>query len=274
LSDEAIRVSGVSYGYGREEVIKDLSLAVRRGEMLGIIGPNGSGKSTLLRLMSGVLRPWQGRVEIEGRSLEDYKPRQRSRLVAVVPQDTAIPFPFSVMEVVLLGRTPHLGGFGFEGDLDVVAARRSMQRTGVLPLAGRAITELSGGERQRVFLARALAQEAQHLLLDEPAAFLDIRYEVEMYDLLRDLRREGMTIAIVLHDLNLAALYCDRVALLHEGCLAQVGTPSEVMTYPTLTRVYGTEIYVTVNDITGRMNILPLDREQRDKLRRQFGERG
>ena len=260
----------VSFGYGGDAVVQGVSFAVGRGEFLGVIGPNGSGKSTLLRLISGYLRPWRGQVLVQGRAVERYERRELGRLIGVVPQETAVTFPFSVTEMVLFGRTPHVGGFGFDRDSDLAAAQRAMQRTDTAHLARRAITELSGGERQRVILARALAQEPAILLLDEPAAFLDIRHEVEMYDLLRDLQREGMTVVSVLHDLNIAALYCDRLLLLHEGRVARTGTPSEVITYATLTEVYETEVYVALNDITGCLNVLPLSREHRERLRERF----
>jgi iron complex transport system ATP-binding protein len=241
---------------------------VRRGEFLGIIGPNGSGKSTRLRLMSALLRPRRGQVLVGGRPAERLGRRELGRLIGVVPQETLLTFPFSVMEMVLFGRTPHVGGFGFDRPSDLAAAQRAMERTDTAHLARRAVTELSGGERQRVILARALAQEPAILLLDEPAAFLDIRHEVEMYDLLRDLQREGMTIVSVLHDLNIAALYCDRLVLLHEGQVVRIGTPAEVITYSTLTEVYGTEVYVAMNDVTGSLNVLPLNREHRERLRK------
>ena len=269
--DPAVAVEAVTFGYGAEPVVRDVSFAVACGEFVGIIGPNGSGKSTLLKLMSGYLRPWQGRVAIEGEAAERMSRAALGRLIAVVPQDTAVTLPFTVMEMVLLGRTPHGPGFGFEDERDLAAARRAMERTDTLQLAGRRVTELSGGERQRVILARALAQEPRILLLDEPAAFLDIRHEVEMYDLLHDLQRAGMTVVSVLHDLNIAALYCDRLVLLAGGQVVGVGTPAEVITYPTLTAVYGTEVYVTMNDVTGALNVLPLSREHRERLRRQFG---
>jgi iron complex transport system ATP-binding protein len=269
LADDVIRTSAVTAGYDRTQALADVSFSVRRGEMVGVIGPNGSGKSTLLRVLSGVLRPWQGQVEIGGRPLTSYRPRELSRLLAVVPQETTISFPFSVLEVVLLGRTPHVGGFRFESARDLAAARSAMARTQVAELAERSITELSGGERQRVILARALAQEPSILVLDEPSAFLDIRHQVETYDLLRDLQGDGMTIVTVLHDLNLAALYCERLILLDGGRVTCVGTPAEVLTYPTLARVYGTEVYVAINDITQSLNVLPLSRPHRERLRRR-----
>jgi iron complex transport system ATP-binding protein len=264
---EPIEACGLRFSYGREPVIDDVSVTLAAGEMLGVIGPNGSGKSTLLRLLSGVLHPDRGEIRIHGRSLSEYSRRELGRTIAVVPQDTAIEFPFSVTEVVLMGRSPHLSGFAFENAHDVAVAREAMRRTDVLSLADRSIHELSGGERQRVVLARALAQDAMVLLLDEPGAFLDIRHEVEIYDLLRDLQREGRSVISVLHDLNLAALYCDRVALLKAGQLVQLGPPAEVITYKNLTDVYETEVYVDVNAITGAVNVLPLSRKYRDQLR-------
>jgi len=261
-----LEAHALCFSYGRAPVIDAVSVTLGVGEMVGIIGPNGSGKSTLLRLLSGVLRPAAGAVRLHGRPLGDYTRRQLGRAIAVVPQDTVIEFPFSVTEVVLMGRSPHLGGFAFEGDRDVQVARSAMQRTGVIELADRSIHELSGGERQRVVLARALAQEAPILLLDEPAAFLDIRHEVEIYDLLRDLQREGTSIVSVLHDLNLAALYCDQLVLLKAGRVVRTGPPAEVITYATLTEVYETEVYVDTNDITGAVNVLPLSREYRRAL--------
>lgn len=270
MSKNAIELVGVSFGYAREPVIRDVSLTVRHGEFVGILGPNGSGKSTLLRLMSGNVRPWHGHITINGRALTSYPRRELSRLIGVVPQSTTINFPFSVMEMVLFGRTPHLGGFGFEGSADLQAAERALERTETMHLARRPITELSGGERQRVILARALAQEPAFLLLDEPSAFLDIRHEVEIYDLLRDLQQEGITVVSVLHDLNLAALYCEQLKLLQDGRIVRCGPPEEVMTYATLTEVYGTEIYVSRNEITGGLNVLPLNRQHREQLKQKF----
>jgi iron complex transport system ATP-binding protein len=255
------------FRYGTQPVIDGVSVDLRAGEMLGIIGPNGSGKSTLLRLLGGVLTPEDGEIRLRGRALAAYARRELARQIAAVPQDTLISFPFSVTEVVLMGRAPHLGGFAFEGDRDLEVARDAMRRTGVLELAQRSIHELSGGERQRVILARALAQEAAILLLDEPAAFLDIRHQVEIYDLLHDLLEEGRSILTVLHDLNLATMYCHRVALLKQGRLVAAGSPETVITYQRITEVYETEVYVDTNDITGSVNVLPLRREFRAALR-------
>jgi len=267
LAELPIDARQLHFRYGGEPVIHDVSLTLRPGELLGVIGPNGSGKSTLLRLLSGVLRPEAGAVHLLGRPLASFSRSEIGRLIAVVPQETLIEFPFSVMEVVLMGRAPHLGGFAFEGDRDVAIAREAMRRTGVDHLAARRIHELSGGERQRVIVARALAQQAQVLLLDEPAAFLDIRHEVEIYDLLREVAADGKSIISVLHDLNLAALYCDRVGLLQNGRLAHLGPPAEVITYANITAVYETEVYVDRNDVTGAVNVLPLSRRYRERVK-------
>lgn len=258
----------VDFGYhAKALVLRGVSLDVFPGELVGILGPNGSGKSTLIQLLSGVLEPQRGEVRLFGQLLSELSARQVAQRVAVVPQDTHVEFPFSVLEVVLMGRAPYLAGFSFEGEDDLAAAERAMERTGVTHLAHRTVQELSGGERQRVLLARALAQDTPLLLLDEPGAFLDLRHVVEIYDLLRDLLAEGKSIVTVLHDLNLAALYCDRVVLLRQGEVYLAGPPGEVITYRAITEVYDTEVYVDLNDITGAVNVLPLSRPYRERLR-------
>ncbi len=272
---ELIRVDQVSFAYAAIEAVKDLSFSVAKGEVFGLLGPNGSGKSTVVRLLSRVLTPRSGCVSLASRDLETYSREELARQVAVVPQETAIELPFSVLEVVLMGRSPHLGRFGFERPEDLSIARRAMEQTGVYDLATREIHELSGGERQRVILARALAQEPRVLLLDEPTAFLDIKHQVEVYDLVKTLSRQnGLTVVAILHDLNLAALYCDRLALLKSGRLFCLGTPEQVLTYTNIKAVYETEVYIGLNDITGKVHILPLDAGTRHRLELQRLGRG
>jgi iron complex transport system ATP-binding protein len=257
----------VSFAYDAIEALTAVSLEVTSGEIFGLLGPNGSGKSTLLRLMSGVARPRTGQVLFTGRDLQTYDREALARQIAVVPQESRIELPFSVLEVVLMGRSPYLKRFGFEQKHDLAVAQCAMEQTGVSILATREIHELSGGERQRVVLARALAQEPQLLLLDEPTAFLDIKHQVEVYDLLKHLSREQqLTVVAILHDLNLAALYCDRVALLKAGKVFAQGTPEQVLTYVNIKAVYDTEVYIGLNDITGKVHILPLDEENRSRL--------
>jgi len=259
----------VTVRYGTIVALERASLAIARREMLAIVGPNGSGKSTLLRVLSGVRSTAAGRVRLGGRDLEAMPRRDVARAVAVVPQETLLHFPFSVIEVVLMGRAPHLGRFGFPGRRDLTVAREAMERTGVGSLATRSLAELSGGERQRVVIAKALAQEAEVLLLDEPTSHLDIRHQVEIYDLMAMLNAEqGLTIVSVLHDLNLAAMYFPRVAVLSAGRMHRIGEPAAVLTYETIRAVYGTDVYIARNEMTGALNILPLSRPYRGEVRR------
>lgn len=260
----------VSFAYGPVEVLSTISCEVAAGEILGLLGPNGSGKSTLVRLLSGVHAPRAGRVTYDARDLRTYRRDELARVIAVVPQETAIELPFSVLEVVLMGRSPYLGKFGFESAHDLAVAQRAMEQTGVAALATREVHALSGGERQRVILARALAQEPRVLLLDEPTAFLDIKHQVAVYDLIKQLGREqGLAVVAILHDLNLAALYCDRLMLLKSGQTFCQGTPEEVLTYVNIKAVYETEVYIDLNDLTGKVQILPLDADTRRRLERE-----
>ena len=252
-----MEVIDVSFAYGTRIAVDGVSLAVRRGEFVGVIGPNGSGKSTLLRLLSGIFRPKSGEVLLEGCPLGSISRSDLARRVAVVTQEPVIDFAFSVTEVVLMGRAPHLGGAVFESTRDIDIARRAMLRTEVLELADRFVQELSGGERQRVILARALAQETPLLLLDEPTAFLDIRHQVEVFGLLRSLRNEGYTIVAAVHDLNLAAAYCDRLALLKDGRLLTAAPPQDVLTPTHIRAAYEIDVEVRCSD-GGGLSITPV----------------
>jgi iron complex transport system ATP-binding protein len=270
MKTEAIEIAAldqVSFSYGLVQAVNDLSMSVSQGEILGLLGPNGSGKSTLVRLLSGVLSPSRGRVRFVGKEVMQYRRGELAQQIAVVSQDTHLELPFSVLEVVLMGRFPHNRRFGFESKEDLAFAHRAMELTGVKEFANRGIHELSGGERQRVILARALAQAPRLLLLDEPTAFLDIKHQVEVYDLVKTLsRQEGLTVVSILHDLNLASLYCDRLALLKLGTMYCIGTPGEVLTYLNIKAVYETEVYIGLNDLTGKVHILPLDADTRLRL--------
>jgi iron complex transport system ATP-binding protein len=251
--------------------VAGVSLEVGAGEVVGLLGPNGSGKSTLVRLLSGVQAPESGRVRLLGDPLEQLTARERARRVAVVPQEPMIEWAFSGLELVLLGRHPHLGGLAFESPADVELARTALERCGVADLAGRDVASLSSGERQRVVFARALAQETPVLIADEPASFLDLRYQVEIFDLLRALADDGRAVLVVLHDLNLAAEYCDRVVLLRDGEVFAAGSAAETLTYAHLTEVYDTEIYVDVNDLTGALVVTPLSRRARARVKSALG---
>lgn len=239
-------------------LLVDVRLEVARGELLAIVGPNGAGKSTLVRLLLGLLRPSSGRVVAGDRDLSSLPPRERARLVAAVLQDEPLDFPFTALEVVLMGRRARLGAFGFERDDDVAAAERAMRDTGVSELASRPLVELSGGERKRVLLARALAQETPALILDEPAAALDVRHQLDLFALLDARRRDGAAVAVVVHDLNLAAAWATRVALLVAGRPAVVGAVADVLTPERVRKAFGVDVAVGSHPKTGARVLFPM----------------
>jgi len=254
----ALRASGLTAGYGERPVLHAISFEVDAGEMLAVVGPNGAGKSTLLRILGGSLVPWEGTVDVFGHPLVEMDRRAISRIFAAVAQENSVAFRFTVLEVVLMGRAPHLGSLHFETPHDIEIARAALDRFDLIALATRPIQELSGGERKRVFLARALAQEPRIALLDEPTAFLDMRHVAEIFTRFRELCTErGMAVVATLHDLNAAALYADRVLLMKDGIAVATGTPEEVLTAGNLQRVYETDIYVGRNPATGALAILP-----------------
>ncbi len=247
-----LEVSGVACAYDGRDVLSDVTLRVAPGEFVAIAGPNGSGKSTLLRAMSRVLRPRLGKALLDGCDLYEIPAAQSARAVGVVPQEAPLDFDFTVEEVVLMGRAPHLGRFQSEGERDRAVAREALERTGTWELRRRSIRELSGGERQRVILARAFAQEPQALLLDEPTAHLDLAYQAQVLRIARSLREEKKTAVLAtLHDLNLAAAFADRLLLLHQGRIAAAGTPKEVLTEAVLRPVFGPEVMVRAHPETG-----------------------
>ena len=254
----ALAVSHTTAGYGPEAVLHDLSFELRQGEMLVIVGPNGAGKSTLLKVAGGSLRPWHGSIELLGRPLASYNRRELARLVATVAQENQVAFRFTVLEIVLMGRAPHLGSFHFESDYDLAAARSAMERFELVDLAHRPINELSGGERKRVFLARALAQEPRLMFLDEPTAFLDLRHVAEILMGFRKLCVEqGLAVVATMHDLNAAALYADRILLLNKGAMVACGPPAEVLTTTNLEQVYQVKVHIGRNPVTGALAIFP-----------------
>jgi len=245
---KALRAMNLRYSYGGRgavEAIAGVTLDVERGEFVSLIGANGSGKTTLLRLLSGALKGDEGRVEIFERDAARMTRREIARTVAVVPQDTTVAFAFTVEDVVLMGRFAHLSAYGFEGEHDFAVAREALRATDTLLFAERYIQDLSGGERQRVIVARALAQEADILLLDEPTVFLDIRHQVEISRLVRRLQMEkNLTVVAASHDLNLAAAFSDRLVLLKDGKVFADGTPAEVIRKDVLEAAYETDVYV------------------------------
>ncbi len=247
-TDALLTINNLCGGYGKEFIIKDISFGIKRGDFLGIIGPNGSGKSTLLRLMSRVLTPEKGKIALEEKDINSMDLKEFCRKVAFVPQDTLINFSFSVEEIVLMGRIPHLKRLQFETKTDFLIAQNALSLTDTLYLKEKDIDELSAGERQRVIIAKALTQEPILLLLDEPTSHLDIGHQIQILDLLRKLNREeNLTIVMVLHDLNLASEYCNRIILLNEGRIFKEGLPEEVLTYQNIETVYKTMVVVNKN---------------------------
>jgi iron complex transport system ATP-binding protein len=235
----AVEISNLIFAYNQRLVLDGLSLSVEKGQMVAILGPNGSGKTTLLKLLSSVLAG-KGAVKLNGRDIRSYSRRQLSRLFAVVPQESQVNFPYTVAEIILMGRASSHSPLALESKEDFAAARTSMKLTETLALADRYFHELSGGERQRVMIARALTQEPELLLLDEPAAFLDLKHQVRVLELMQRLNREHkLTIIAALHDLNLAALFFPRLLMLRDGKIYRDGTPKEVLTEQTIYEVYG-----------------------------------
>ena len=259
MTAPALAFHRVSFGYGTTPVLEGLDLTIGTGELVGLLGPNGVGKTTFVRLTSGAVAPASGRIELFGDDVTGLAARERARRVAVVPQETHPVFEFTVSEIVRMGRSPHLGFLGIEGPHDHELAQGAIARCDLAHVADRSFRALSGGERQRVLLARALAQEARLLLLDEPTAYLDLKHRLAAYDLLSRLRLEGEpTIVVVSHDINLAARYCDRLVLLRGGAVVADGAPRDVLTPPSIRDAYEVDVEILTDASTGRPFVLPL----------------
>lgn len=264
----ALAVDRVSFAYpspGKRGphrlAVEDVSLAVAQGSLTGLLGPNGCGKTTLLKLLSGVIRPQAGCVTFAGRRIDRVPRRELARHLAVVPQETQPAFDYSVTEMALMGRHPHLGRFELEGPADLSAVRAALATTGVAHMADRLFSTLSGGEKQRVVIASALAQAGDVLLLDEPTASLDMAYQLEVASLLARLNREqGVTMVLATHDLNLAASICDTLVLLREGHVLEQGWTSEVLNASMVRELYGIEADVRFHDGAGHLTVVPVGR--------------
>lgn len=246
---------------GRDVIaLRDVSLSLDPGEVLGLVGPNGSGKTTFIRAVTGAVRPTSGSVRIGAVDATSLSQRELALQIAVVPQDPVLPPAFPALECVLMGRTPHLRVLQNEGPRDLEAARKAMLATDTWQFAERLLGELSGGERQRVVVARALAQETPVLLLDEPTAHLDIGHQASVLRLVRDAaRNDSKAVLAVVHDLTLAAQYCDRLVMLRGGSVVASGTPTEVLVVSLLREVYGAAVDVFLHPLTGRPVVAPGD---------------
>jgi ABC-type cobalamin/Fe3+-siderophores transport system ATPase subunit len=255
-----LQIHSLYVSYTHRPVLFDINLSLSGGMILAVIGPNGSGKTTLIRAASGVQSIQKGQIRVMGQDLEKLSSLERARRIAVVPQALNMPPAFTGWETVLLGRTPHLNWLGQISEKDEEIARSAMQRTNSLQLAERYMGELSGGEQQRLMLARALAQEAPILLMDEPTAHLDLQYQVVLLEQIRRLaHQENLAVLIAMHDLNLVARYADRVALLENGSIRSQGKPEEVLTAESLSGVYGVHLQVIHPEHTKSPVIFPSD---------------
>ena len=261
-SRSALRRTSPDKAFEAEFALRDISVSIAPGSLTGLLGPNGCGKTTLLKLLSGVLKPELGSVRLGDRELRLLSARAVAQQIAVVPQETHPAFDFTVMEMVLMGRHPHLGAFQLEGPNDLAIAREALAATGTAHLAGRAYMTLSGGEKQRVVVASALAQKPTVLLLDEPTASLDLGYQLEIASLLKQLNRErGVTMVLATHDLNLAASVCDTLVLVREGRVLMQGPTSDVLTSATVEQLYGVIADVAFHERAGHMTVIPVRRQ-------------
>jgi len=257
----AIQIEGMSAGYRHQPVLRDVSMAVEEGEIIGILGPNGAGKSTLFKTLSGWLAPLSGTVSVFGTPVHRLPPLERARRIAVVPQELDVPVPYTVEEVVMMGRTASIGRLSRPAAADRQAVERAMVYTDVADVRARPLNELSGGERQRAIVAMALAQEPRILLMDEATSRLDINHRLEIMQLVERLNEEsGVTVLMISHDLQLAAEFSRRLIMLNQGSIVADGRPSEVLTEAALRQVYRCDVSVREDARTGSLSILPAPR--------------
>ncbi len=255
----SIEVKNLKFGYKEDLVLKDIFFDIKKGTFLSIIGPNGSGKSTILKILNNIYYPESASILIEGKDINKFKKKELARKIALVPQDTAINYEFTVEEVVLMGRHPYKGRFEMENKDDYKLVEDALKLTNTYYLKNRMITELSGGERQRVLIARALAQEPSIILLDEPTAHLDINHQIEILNLLKTLNREkGTTIVLVIHDINLGIRYSDEILMLNKGRILGRGKPEKVITKENIKEAYDLKVEIDMNKHTDKIYLTPV----------------
>lgn len=238
MQRESIKTSGLSYGVNGKTIVDDVAFEIKRNEFLGIVGPNGAGKSTLLRLLARIINPTAGRILVDGEDISGYEAKELYKKISFLPQTSYFDFPLSVLEVVLTGRYPYLGIFESESEKDVRLAEDCLSLVDLEGFSRRKVTTLSGGEQQRVSIARVLAQETDFIFLDEPSSHLDIHHKFALMELLRSLAQEGKGIVAVLHDLDLASKFCERILVLENGRVAALGEPSRVLSEKLLSSVF------------------------------------
>lgn len=259
-NDQAVlSCESLQHIYHSGKGVRNLTIAIKPGELVVILGPNGAGKSTFVKLLAGVLPPQNGNLFVNGNHFGQYTPKKLARLMAYVPQKISTIFSFTVEEFVLMGRAPYLNFLGWAKPADYAKVYELLQLTHTLEFKDRMIGELSGGELQRVFLAQALVQETQVLLLDEPLTHLDLAYQMEFMELLKHANTErGLTIILVLHDINLAAQYASRLLLMRDGAVVEDGEPQQLFTKEIFDKLYGTELLILQHPVTGKPFVLPV----------------
>jgi len=275
-----LKIDRVQFYYEARKVLDEISFEAGEGEFIGLIGPNGSGKTTLLKIIDGILRPKVGSVYLDCKRISELDPKELARELAMVPQTADLNFDLKVFDVVMMGRYPYLGRLSLEREVDEEKVRFWMRLTNTLHLAERSIKEVSGGERQRVLIARALAQEPRVLLLDEPTSNLDVCYQIEIMNLLKELvEKLGLTIICTIHDLNLAARYSDKIILINGGRIMGIGRPIEVLTKENLRDVFKIEAKIEFDQDSKSLTIIPVktigqELEERRSILSKALERG
>jgi iron complex transport system ATP-binding protein len=259
MKDRFVEIKNLNFSVENKAILKDICLSIEKGSFCSIIGPNGSGKTTLLKNISTIYRPKKKKVFIDGKDVDDLTSRELGKNLSLVKQHVDSDFDFNVMDMVLMGRIPHINRFSSEGQKDIEIVEKAMKLTNIFHLKDENIRFLSGGEKQRVIIARSIAQEAKVLLLDEPTSHLDIYYQLEILDTIKRLNKEcGITIVAVLHDLNLAAQYSDFMVLVNNGEVAACGRPEEVLRKDILSKVYNVEMIVMENPVNKKALIIPM----------------
>lgn len=256
----AFAVNNLSYAYSSQQVLQSMSFSIAQGEIFIIIGPNGAGKTTLIKLMAGIIKRQSGQIDVLQEPIGSYSQKKLAQVLAYVPQGLPVGFPFTVEETVLLGRAPHQKVLGLASEDDLKIVQQTMTFTEVDHLARRKLDQLSGGEQQRVLIARALCQQPQVVLLDEPTASLDLSHQIRIMDLMERLKTEkGVTVVMVSHDVNLAAMYADQLLLLKAGQIVCMGSPDEVLNFEILEETYGCKLLVDISPLGNlpRVTVVP-----------------
>ncbi len=261
----AIEINNLSYSFGESDILHNINISFAKNNFYSIIGPNGSGKTTLLKNLGRALEPSKKTVFIENNDILDFKNKALAKKLAVVPQNTILDFDFSALDIVLMGRSPYISRFQDESKEDYAIVKKAMEMTNTWPLKDKYMNQLSGGEQQRLLIARALAQDTDIILLDEPISHLDIQHQVEILDTMRSLNKK-VTVIAVLHDLNLAAQFSDYLILINKGSIVAEGTPEKVLTEANIKKVYNINICMIKNPVTGKPHIIPISKQLKKNL--------